>query len=1008
KQAKVSNGVIEDLADVNEKEFNNKKSENEVDAYVASATNPGDSDVEKANNNIKEAEQLMKEAQVLRDKADKEKDPIKANEMLTEALDKENLAKNKVESAGRIYKSARVVNNLSENTEDIVVKVPENPDDRKSSEYFDKASELEIQANNYSDRADHLRDSAETVKKKYKEAIVNEANEFDKKAQELRTEANKIKEKGNDLKDQEDNILASQIEDSNANPDTETMNELSTDSEYKNFYDYQMSAEENIGKANELEQEINILKDRQKRKIKQALVNYQDGDDPNKVVEENPDIKRDQEMIDSLTTLQKKYRDQAVQDLTDANNVLDAAGDKVKDDYIAMSNQNVGPRDKRMLGPPDSLAADYQAPNYLTGDIFRTVEEPIYNEEKTIPVDQKTSGLVYKVQVGAFRKQLPQDHFKEFAPISGQRLDNGITRYMVGYFTRENTANQARSKIRGIGYSDAFVVAYCNGQRITIDEARAIEAGEMDCPGTVLDEQFVTNTGNNGVNTTNNGTNNNVVPTDGNVEIKPTNSEEEDAVSYYKGFPDAADANQVEIVKGLFFTVQIGVYSKPVKPEVLYNITPLNSQKTPSGTIRYSTGMFSSIPSANVRKDEIQNIGITDAFVTAYFNGERISIAEANKLLEEQGPSVLFNSGENANENFGVDVANTNTTETNTTETNTTETNTTETNTTETNTTETNTTNTNPAEIENPDEDIFTLSPEDNGPPYQVNLGFFSGGVPVEFTDKLLNHQDEGILSVSDLKDNVLYYVGAYESREEAEARKQEMIDNGFKDAYIVSLNDGSEVVDDYVYHPEGVYFRIKLGKFSGEIPGEYATILLQTDGLLETEEDVEGNTYLLSRKIEELDDVETYLTEFAELGFEEMEVVSYYQYDAIPYEQAKQIKNETFEGSVEKYQGHKGLDADPFLYRKEYVYFHVQIGKFYKEVPTEFTNLLLEVDHNIIQEETLNEEWLFYTENVYTYEEAVKLKEELIGLGFQDSKIIAFHKYTRISVEKAIKILNQ
>src|SRR5690606_5462486 len=114
--------------------------------------------------------------------------------------------------------------------------------------------------------------------------------------------------------------------------------------------------------------------------------------------------KKDQAKIDELRAEQKKYRDQALQDQATANNILDRAGDKVKDDFIAMSNNDIEPREL-VLGPPDSLAADFSAPENLTGDIFRTTNQPIYNENNTIPVDQTTKGLVYKVQVGAFRQE---------------------------------------------------------------------------------------------------------------------------------------------------------------------------------------------------------------------------------------------------------------------------------------------------------------------------------------------------------------------------------------------------------------------------------------------------------------------------------------------------------------------------------------------------------------------------------------------------------------------------
>jgi tetratricopeptide (TPR) repeat protein len=104
----------------------------------------------------------------------------------------------------------------------------------------------------------------------------------------------------------------------------------------------------------------------------------------------------------------------------------------------------------------------------------------------------------------------------------------------------------------------------------------------------------------------------------------------------------------VKIIKGLFYTVQIGVYANPVTPDVLLNIKPLNSQITDYGNIRYTTGVFIDIPNASVRKDHVvATKGVVDAYVTAYYNGERITIAESKLLIEKEGYSVLFNSDAN-------------------------------------------------------------------------------------------------------------------------------------------------------------------------------------------------------------------------------------------------------------------------------------------------------------------------------------------------------------------------
>ena len=84
--------------------------------------------------------------------------------------------------------------------------------------------------------------------------------------------------------------------------------------------------------------------------------------------------------------------------------------------------------------------------------------------------------MVYRVQVGAFRRPIPQNLYKEFRPVSGEKLKNGLTVYMAGYFNSQEKVLNARKEIRSFGYSDAFVVAYCNGKRIKFWEAKKLEA----------------------------------------------------------------------------------------------------------------------------------------------------------------------------------------------------------------------------------------------------------------------------------------------------------------------------------------------------------------------------------------------------------------------------------------------------------------------------------------------------------------------------------------------------
>ena len=85
------------------------------------------------------------------------------------------------------------------------------------------------------------------------------------------------------------------------------------------------------------------------------------------------------------------------------------------------------------------------------------------------------SGLNFRVQVGAFRRPVREDVYREFTPVSGQKLRNGLIVYMAGYFNNSIMAVQAQREIRAMGYSDAFIVAYCNDERLPFWKGKEYE-----------------------------------------------------------------------------------------------------------------------------------------------------------------------------------------------------------------------------------------------------------------------------------------------------------------------------------------------------------------------------------------------------------------------------------------------------------------------------------------------------------------------------------------------------
>jgi len=109
---------------------------------------------------------------------------------------------------------------------------------------------------------------------------------------------------------------------------------------------------------------------------------------------------------------------------------------------------------------------------------------PVYSAAKPIPVNEKLpEGLIFKVQIGAFRNPIPQDLFSGMTPITGETTPQGFTRYTAGIFLKYSTADQVKNEIKSLGYNDAFVVAFLNGKRISMNEALTMAGID---PSTIL------------------------------------------------------------------------------------------------------------------------------------------------------------------------------------------------------------------------------------------------------------------------------------------------------------------------------------------------------------------------------------------------------------------------------------------------------------------------------------------------------------------------------------------
>ncbi|MCB0793875.1 MAG: hypothetical protein KDB88_03985 [Flavobacteriales bacterium] len=367
----------------------------------------------------------------------------------------------------------------------------------------------------------------------------------------------------------------------------------------------------------------------------------------------------------------------------DGREEVDAAGDVAQESADAPDAARLADESSTVRsGMPDRAETqggvdhqpwDFPMPEELVDDLFEIL--PVAKvREAPIPIDVDIpQGLVFKVQIGAFRNPIPQQLFSDMSPVMGENAGNGLVRYTAGLFKTFEVADGAKASVRERGYRDAFVVAYLNGERISMAEARKLQGATTSKAAIAQNSDGRGAAGNAVPGASTQGapsatTSGAPSPGTGPVVIaRPstvaaTNSAQEqetlasypstaeelmstfapqpEAAAYYND-PTAAPAKQVEVVKGLFFTVQVGVYSKPVALDQLYNITPLNTELIQGGKIRYTTGVYRDLEEARVRKDASVSSGVRDAFITAYLNGKRIPVQEARALLNKFGDQVL-------------------------------------------------------------------------------------------------------------------------------------------------------------------------------------------------------------------------------------------------------------------------------------------------------------------------------------------------------------------------------
>lgn len=259
---------------------------------------------------------------------------------------------------------------------------------------------------------------------------------------------------------------------------------------------------------------------------------------------------------------------------------------KQRGKFYEAENNSLAAADKKEPGTkPESDKIVKTTKNASAKNIHKTdnVLNDSHLTSHSIPSQIKTPGIVFRVQLGAYRRKLSKNIFKEVGDLIEIKTDDSLYKYATGSYKTLEGAAQHKVNMLLKGYEGAFITAYKDGKRITLKEAGATPQTEGE----------------------------NIVEIPDNTAISGVTK------------------------KLVVYKIQIGAFknntpAQKSKFDKLQTIT-----ESSQGFNRYLTGAFNDYESALKYKNELLNSNtVEEAFVIAYFNSQIISLQEAAELLK--------------------------------------------------------------------------------------------------------------------------------------------------------------------------------------------------------------------------------------------------------------------------------------------------------------------------------------------------------------------------------------
>ena len=98
-----------------------------------------------------------------------------------------------------------------------------------------------------------------------------------------------------------------------------------------------------------------------------------------------------------------------------------------------------------------------------------------FAQDNTIP-----SGIVYQIQMFLLSRPATVPQLKGLSPVFSEKTPTGKYIYRVGVFRTYNDVLSNLNKVKKLGFKTAFIVAFRNGEPVSVQKARSLESKIRD------------------------------------------------------------------------------------------------------------------------------------------------------------------------------------------------------------------------------------------------------------------------------------------------------------------------------------------------------------------------------------------------------------------------------------------------------------------------------------------------------------------------------------------------